>query len=293
MTAHAPGGGLALPASRTIAAMDPRTEEGVAARRELVLAGVCLVLAARAVDGPWAWLVAGLVLLAILVAGAGVLGADGRRLPVESILVPAVLVAGAAAAIRLVPVGLGLVPALALLAVVLDRTVALEQRLLHQASGPTAQDRSRVLLAVVVAGFVAFTGVAALVPGGLVDPASVTGADPGPLPEQWLAALVVGDGLAALLLGYRAAAFRYGTASAALLSALTYGTVVAIAAGASRAIDLPRLVGPAVLALVLYLWDAVHGTAPARRREPRFVWEIVLLVLLGVVVVAWNLQLRG
>jgi hypothetical protein len=268
-------------------------EDGVAARRELVLAGVLMVLAARAVDGPGAWLIAGLVLLATLAAGAGVLGGEGRRLPLESLLVPAVLVAGAAAAIRLVPVGLGLVPPLALLAVVLDRAVGLEQRLLHQSAGATAQDRARVLLVVVIAAFVAFTGVAALVPGGLVDPAAVTGVDPGPLPEDRLATIVVGDGLAALLLGYRAAAFRYGTAGAAVLSALTYATVIAIAAGASRAIDLPRLVGPAVLALVLYLWDAVHGTAPARRREPRFVWEIVLLVLLGAVVVAWNLQLRG
>jgi hypothetical protein len=48
-----------------------------------------------------------------------------------------------------------------------------------------------------------------------------------------------------------------------------------------------------VLTLVFYLWDALHGTAPARRREPRFLWELALLAVLGAVVVAWNLQLRG
>ena len=69
--------------------------------------------------------------------------------------------------------------------------------------------------------------------------------------------------------------------------------IVAIAAGATRAIDLPLLVGPAVLTLVFYLWDALHGTAPARRREPRFLWETILLVVLAVVVVAWNLRLRA
>jgi hypothetical protein len=53
------------------------------------------------------------------------------------------------------------------------------------------------------------------------------------------------------------------------------------------------LVGPAVLTLVFYLWDAFHGTAPARRREPRFLWETLLLGLLAVVVVAWNVRLRG
>jgi hypothetical protein len=89
------------------------------------------------------------------------------------------------------------------------------------------------------------------------------------------------------------AALRYGTARDAARSALTYAIVVAIAAGAVRAIDVPRLVGPAVLTLVFYLWDALHGSAPARRRDPRFLWETILLAVLGVVVIAWNMQLRG
>jgi hypothetical protein len=48
-----------------------------------------------------------------------------------------------------------------------------------------------------------------------------------------------------------------------------------------------------VLTLVFYLWDALHGSAPARRRQPRFVLELVVLAVLGIVVVAWNLQLAG
>ena len=94
------------------------------------------------------------------------------------------------------------------------------------------------------------------------------------------------------MLGYRVATFRYGTAKDAARSALTYAIVVAVAAGAIRAIGLPRLVGPAVLTLVFYLWDALHGTAPARRREPRFLWETILLIALAAVVVAWNVRLR-
>ena len=66
-----------------------------------------------------------------------------------------------------------------------------------------------------------------------------------------------------------------------------------MAAGALRAMDVPRLVGPAALTLVFYLWDALHATAPARRREARFLWETVLLAVLAVVVVAWNLGLRA
>ena len=74
---------------------------------------------------------------------------------------------------------------------------------------------------------------------------------------------------------------------------MTYAIVIAVAAGAIRAMDVPRLVGPAALTLVFYLWDALHATAPARRREPRFLWETILLAVLGVVVVAWNLRLRA
>ncbi len=43
-------------------------------------------------------------------------------------------------------------------------------RLLAQTGGATDADRARVLLAAIVAAFVAFTGVAALVPGGLAEP---------------------------------------------------------------------------------------------------------------------------
>ena len=48
-----------------------------------------------------------------------------------------------------------------------------------------------------------------------------------------------------------------------------------------------------MLTLVFYLWDALHGTAPARRRQPRFVAELIVLGILGVAVIAWNLQLAG
>ena len=92
--------------------------------------------------------------------------------------------------------------------------------------------------------------------------------------------------------GYRVASVRYGSPRDAMRSALTYAIVIAVAAGAIRAMDVPRLVGPAALTLVFYLWDALHATAPARRREPRFLWETILLAALAVVVVAWNLRLR-
>jgi hypothetical protein len=185
-----------------------------------------------------------------------------------------------------------MVPYLAAFALLLDRVLALEIRLLGQHTAVTDADRARVLLAAVVTAFIAFTGVATLVPGGLAEPGGAT-AGGGTLSQGWLLVLAIDDALIALLLGYRLAVLRYGSARAAARSAATYAVVVAVAAGATRAIDVPRLLAPAVLTLVFYLWDALHGTAPARRREPRFLWELGLLSVLGVVVVAWNLQLRG
>jgi hypothetical protein len=264
----------------------------VHARRDLVFVAVLLVAMGRLVERPDAFLVAGLLPVVILVAGVALLGGSGAPTrPYESLLIPAVLTGGAGATIQLVPAGLGLLPYLAAFAYLLDRTLQLEMRLLAQPAGATDTDRAWVLLTAIVAAFVAFTGIAALVPGGLAEPG---GAATGPaLTEVWLVVLAVDDALIALLLGYRVATFRYGTARDAARSALTYAIVVAVAAGILRALDLPRLVGPAALTLIFYLWDAFHGTAPARRREPRFLWETILLIVLTIVVVLWNLRLRA
>lgn len=277
--------------------MNPPEETQVLARRELVLVATVLVGMARVVDRSDAFLLAGLLPIAVLLAGSAILVRDtGPARPFEALLIPAALTGGSAAAVHLVPAGLGLVPAFAAFALVLDRVVALETRLLGQPGGTTDADRSRLVLAAVVTAFIAFTGVAILVPGGLVDPGAAPSIGDGArqgLSEGWLAVLALDDGLLALVLGYRVSTLRYGTARDAARSALTYAIVIAIAAGAVRAIDLPKLAGPAVLTLVFYLWDALHGTAPARRRDPRFLWETILLVALAAVVIAWNLRLQG
>lgn len=262
------------------------------ARRELVIVATILVVMARLVERPDAFLVAGLLPVVVLLAGSAVLRTGelpGR--PFEALLIPAVMTGGAAAALHLVPAGLGLVPALLVFAIALDRTLVLELRLLVQATGATDSDRARILVAAVLTAFVAFTGIAVLVPGGLPEPGTAT-AD-ATLTEAWLLVLALDDALIALILGYRVATVRYGSSRDAVRSGLTYAIVIAVAAGALRAMDVPRLVGPAALTLVFYLWDALHATEPARRREPRFLWETILLAALAVVVVAWNLRLRA
>jgi hypothetical protein len=93
------------------------------------------------------------------------------------------------------------------------------------------------------------------------------------------------DGIVAALLGYRLAALRRPDIRAAAFSALTYGAIIALAVAGLGALELPRLVEPALLVLVFYLWDAVHATEPARRRGTRWLVELGVLAVLGVAVI--------
>lgn len=283
--------------ARVAAPADPTRS----ARRDLVLLGTALVAMSRMADGPLLWPVAILTLLAVAVGALSVLvdadrAVEAIGVPIESVLMPAVTVAGAIGAIRLVPLGLGLVPAVALVAVMLDRSLRIEARVLGQPHGPTADDRTAILVQAVIVAFVAFVGVAALVPGGLPEPGGGEAVPTAPgdgLGEAALLLLAAADALVAGLLGYRASALRVATLRAALWSAATYAGAVAIGAAALRAMTIPRLIGPALLTLVFFLWDAFHGAPPSRRRDPRWIWQTALLVVLGGIVVAWNLGLRA
>ncbi len=281
----------------------------VPARRELAL-GACVVIGlSRLVDGPVVWLVAALLFGAMLLGTLQVLAdgeADGTAhgdahrdprteaagVPIEALLTPSVAAIACLAAARLVPVTPWLLPALLAAGWLIERTIATEVRLLSATHGPTASDRSAILIQALVIAFVAFAGAASIVPGGLAEPTTVGGGPPSPLPEVDLLVLVAADALVAGLLGYRASALRLTTLRDALWSAATYASVVAIGAAGLRAMAIPRLLGPAVLALIFFLWDAFHGASPTRRRDPGWIWQTALLVALGVVVVAWNLRLR-
>ena len=189
------------------------------------------------------------------------------------------------------PFGLWLVPALALTGVIVGRTLSLEARILAAHDDLGTEGRTTVLVTTLIVGFFGFVGVAATVPGGLAQPGT-GGAAGGPLPEADLLALAAGDAVIAFLLGYRAAALRVTSLRDALWSAATYAAAIAIGAAAVRAMEIPRLVGPALLTLAFYLWDAFHAATPARRRDARWIWQSVLLAGLGIVVIAWNLLLR-
>jgi hypothetical protein len=269
-----------------------------AARRDLALIAVTVVGLSRLVEPPATWFVAIFLLGAMLLGTLQVLGdeisrtdASGLGVPVESLILPAVAAVAGVGAIRLVPFGLWLIPAVLLVGFVVARCLDLEARLLAAREGIDHDGRTAVLVLILVVAFLAFVGVAATVPGGLVQPGSA-GAAGAPLPEGDLLVLAAADAGIAFLLGYRAAALRVGTARDALLAAATYAAAIAIGAAAFRAMEIPRLLGPALLTLAFYLWDAFQAATPARRREARWVWQMALLVALAVVVIFWNLLLR-
>lgn len=264
------------------------------AHRDLVLVAVTLVGLSRLIEPPLVWLVAILLLGAMLLGALQVLSDEASPVEaasgvaIEALILPAVAAVACLGAIRLVPFGLWLAPALAITWLLVRRTLALEARIHHAPTGLSADDRAAILVTILLVAFLGFTGVAAMVPGGLVQPT----AGPGPLPETNLLVLAAGDGIIAGLLGYRAVALRLGNFVDALWSAATYLAAIAIGAAALRAMEIPRLIGPALLTLAFYLWDALTGTHPARRRELRWIWQTGLLAALGIVVTAWNLLLR-
>jgi hypothetical protein len=273
--------------------------EDVAGRRDLALAAVTIVGLSRLIEPPGVWFVAIFLLGAILLGTLQVLGDEGARtegsghgVPIESLILPAVAAVACVGAIRLVPFGLGLAPALLVTGVLVERCLALEARIVASPAELDAEGRTAVLVTTLVVAFLGFVGVAATITGGLAQPGAA-GVAGGPLPETDLIVLAAGDAVIAFLLGYRAAALRVSSVTDALWSAATYAAAIAIGAAAVRYLEIPRLLGPALLALTFYLWDAFHGAAPARRRDPRWLWHTLLLVALGLAVIALNLTARG
>ena len=261
--------------------------------KELVTLTVVLVGLSRLVEGPALWAMAVLVLAAHVLATLEVLGtepaAEDDGVPVEALLGPGVAAVAAIGALRLVPVGLLLVPALFAAGCLVLASVALERRILGRANGATADDRAALLSVVLIVAFAAFTGIAAAIPGALVEPGGVSAAARPGLPIEGMILLAVADGLLAALLGYRLAALRATDVRGAALSALSYAVVVAVAAASLRAMAIPRLLGPALLTLVVYLWSAYRGAPRLARADARWAWEMLLLLGLGAIVIAWNL----
>ncbi len=278
-------------------AVPSRPMKTPAALRELGV-GVGVVLALSGfVDPTVAWVVA-TALAAAVVLGALEIFGDAtsatrlRGVPVESLIGPAVLAFAGVGALRLVPAGLLLIPAIGIALWVLARCLDLEARLAAATSPASSADRTGVLAITMVTGLAAFAGIATLIPGGLPDAGSGVPAA-APASAAPVLALAAADGVVAFLLAYRVAALRSVNIREVGWAAASGGLVVAIAAAAVRELGIPWILGPALLVLVFFLWEAIHGDAPARRGDPRRLWEAALLVAIGLLVVVWSVGLRA
>lgn len=270
--------------------------KGEGGARDLAIAVGVIVALSRFAPDAFVWpiavaLLAGVFLGALQVVAEADPASGSGGVAVESLILPAGASLAALGAIRLVPVGVAILPAFFLAGGLVGIALITELRLARAAGPPSSTDRTAVLIQVLVVGFLGFAGVATLVPGGLPnpgEPVSPAGTDAFGVLGQAL-----GDGVIAFLLAYRTAALRTSNLRDVAWFGFTGAAVVAIAAVALRSIEIPRILGPALLVLVFFLWDAIHSGGPVRRRDPWRVWETALLAVLAVVVIGWSIGIRA
>jgi hypothetical protein len=185
-------------------------------------------------------------------------------------------------------VGLWLIPAVVLVYFLVDRALAVEAALIVRPGEPAPEDRNALTAVVLTSAFLAFAGAAgatgATAGAGLVGTTTVS--------ETGLLVLVGADAAVAGLIGFRLALLDSPSLADAAWGAVTFGAIAAIATATFRAIDLPRLVGPALTTVLLYLWSVYMRRPRALGGDRRRVAEAGALALLGVVVAGWNLLLR-
>ena len=128
---------------------------------------------------------------------------------------------------------------------------------------------------------VAFTGVAASVPGGLAG-TQPAGSPVAPLSLPNLVVLALADALVAGLLGYRAAALRTASARDALWAAADLRRRDRDRGGGGPGARDPAAHRAGAADVLFYLWDALHAAPPSRRRDPRWLWETAILLGLGI-----------
>ena len=269
--------------------------KGESGARDLAIAIGIVVALSRFAPDAFVWpiavvLLAGVMLGALQVVAEADPAAQGAGVPVESLMLPAAAALAALGAIRLVPVGIVLAPAFVLAGGLVGLALVTELRIARSSGPPSSPDRTAVLIDVLVIGFIGFAGVAALVPGGLPAP----GAD-GAIGANALGVIAQagGDAVIAFLLAYRVAALRSSNLRDVAWFGFTGAAVVAIAAISLRSIEIPSILGPALLVLVFFLWDAIHSGGAARRRDRWRAWKTAALAVLAIVVIGWSAGIRA
>jgi hypothetical protein len=136
--------------------------------------------------------------------------------------------------------------------------------------------------------FVAFAAIGGLVPGSLAGAGE-------PLSMPTLAATVALDVLVGGLAGYRIASIASTSRFDRIVRLLAigqYALPVGVAGALLRALALPRLFGPALLTLVVYVVTVVRESPEPVLYNRRLLQEAAVLGLAGALAVVWGLLVR-
>jgi hypothetical protein len=136
--------------------------------------------------------------------------------------------------------------------------------------------------------FVAFTAIGGIVPGGLAGGG-------GSLSLNALAATVTLDVVVGGLVGYRIASIARTSRFDRIVRVLAvgqYAVPVGIAGALLRVLALPRLFGPALLTLVIYVVTVVRESPEPVLYNRRLLQEAAVLGLAGTLAVVWGLVVR-
>jgi hypothetical protein len=153
---------------------------------------------------------------------------------------------------------------------------------------PAEGDRRAIEGLLLGAAFLVFAGIAATLPGGWPLPELERPA--GPLTGTALG-LGLADAAIATFVGYRMTAMG-GPAPALGWASGTYGVLVGAAALLFRWLAIPGLMGPALLAVVLYLRSVLRGRPSGGTGTTRWPVEALLLAVVVVAVVGYQLLRR-
>ena len=261
--------------------------------REVGLVVATLAALCRFVsDGPlWA---ATVLVVVVAVAGTANLLGESRpwRWPVDRVALPAVAAFASIGMTRLVDPVPWLAVAFAGSWLVVSWAVGIETEpvpeSVDQAAAHLEGRHARPTSARLGAFGLAFLGFSAI--GGIV-PGSVAG-DGHPLTVGVFLATVALDVAIGGLAGYRIAALRPHSWGEAVTAMYLYSMVLAPAGVLVRVLALPRLFGPAVLALVSYLVTSFRESDEPLRHNARLLEETAVLTVAGAVVVVLGLLVR-
>jgi hypothetical protein len=255
------------------------------------LGSLPLLAPSVAIDWRGQWLYAILVGVAAAFGAFQLYGEDEPRgVPIESLITPGLVAVAVYAAIP-AAVWLGVHPAFALVAAVAGGGVALrtaidaELPFVRLGGLPAAGDRRIVEGLLLGSAFLLFIGVAASLPGGWPLPELDRPGEP--LVESAVA-MGFADAAIAFFVGYRLSAMG-GPALGVGWASGTYGVLIGVAAVFFRWLAIPGLMGPALLAVALYLRSVLRMRAGPPERSARWPFEALVLGLVIVAVVVYQL----